>query len=111
MTEGIFKYVAGILDQSGYRGQKLTMKSDQDTGILALKKAVAAERVGETFPIESPVRASKSNGRMEHAVKIRQEQLRTLKHDVESRFKKWIEVDSALVSWLIPYITDTMNKY
>ena len=55
-TEGIVKYVAGILDQSGYQGQKLTMKSDQEPSILALKKAVAAERFGETVPIVSPVR-------------------------------------------------------
>ena len=56
-----------------------------------MKKAVAAERVGETVPIESPVRASKSNGMMENAVKLWQEQLRTIKHDVESKFKRMIE--------------------
>ena len=70
VTQGIVKYVAGVLDQSGYQGQKLTMKSDQEPSILALKKAVAAERVGETVPIEPPVRASKSNGMMENAVNI-----------------------------------------
>ena len=48
---------------------------------------------------------------MENAVKIWQEQLRTIKHDVESRFKKRITVDSVLFSWLIPYVTDTINKY
>ena len=90
VTEGIVKYVAGILDQSGYQGEKLTMKSDQEPSILALKKAVAAERVGETVPIESPVRPSKPNGRMENAMKIWQEQLLTIKHDVESKFKKRI---------------------
>ena len=37
--------------------------------------------------------------------------MHTIKHDVESRFKKRIEVDSVLFSWLILYITDTMNKY
>ena len=58
------------------------MKSDKEPSILALQKAVSAERVGETVPIESPVRASKSNGRMENAVKVWQEQLRTVKHDV-----------------------------
>ena len=88
VTEGIVKFVAGILDQSGYQGQQLTMKSDQGPSILALKKAVAAERVGETLPIESPVSASKSNGRMGNAVKIWQEQLRTIKHDIESRFNE-----------------------
>ena len=103
-TEGIVKYVAGILDQSGYQGQKLTTKCDQLPSILALQNAVAAERVGETVPIESPLRASKSNGRIEKAVKIWQEQLRTIKHDVESKFKERIEVDSVLLSWLIPYI-------
>ena len=111
VTEGIVRYLAGILDQSGYQGQKITVKSDQEPSILALKKAVAAERVGETVPIESPVRSSKSNGMMENAVKIWQEQLRTIKHDVEAKFKKRIEVNSVLFSWLIPYITDIMNKY
>ena len=90
------KYVAGILDQSGYQGQKLTMKNVQEPSTLALKKAVAAKRVGETVPIESPVRASKSNGRMENAVESWQEQLRTIKHDVASKFKKRIEVDSVV---------------
>ena len=51
VTEGIVKFVAGILDQSGYQGQKLAIKSDQEPSILALKKAVSAERVGETVPI------------------------------------------------------------
>ena len=87
------------------------MKSDQEPSILALKKAVAAERVGEIVHTESPVRASKTNSRMENAVNIWQEQLRTIKHDVDSRFKKRIEVDSVLFSWLIAHITDTMNKY
>ena len=64
------KYVTGILDQSGYQGQKLTRKSDQEPSIFAPKNAVAAERVGETVPFESPVRASKSNGRMEDALNI-----------------------------------------
>ena len=111
VTEGIVKYVAGILGQSGYQGEKSTMKSNQEPSILALEKAVSAERVGESVPVESPVRALKSNGKIENAVKIWQEQLRTIKHDVESSFKKWIEVDSVLFNWFIPYITDTMNKY
>ena len=45
---------------------------------MALKNATAAARVGEAVPIESPVRASKSNGMMENAVKTWQGQLRTI---------------------------------
>ena len=78
---------------------------------MALKKAVAATRVGETVPIESPVRASKSNGMMEGAVKLWQEQLRTIKHFTEAKMKTRIEVNGVLFSWLIPYVTETMNKH
>ena len=70
VTEGIVKYLFGVLCQSGYQGQKLTTKTDQEPSILALKKAVAAERVGETVPSESPVGASKSNGMMDNAIKL-----------------------------------------
>ena len=48
VTEGIVKYVAGILGQSGYQGEKLTTKSDQEPSIFVLKKAVLGERIGES---------------------------------------------------------------
>jgi hypothetical protein len=57
--------VKDILDQSGYEGEKLTFETDQQPSIVALKRAVAAARTGETVPIESPVRASQSNGMTE----------------------------------------------
>jgi hypothetical protein len=44
VTEGIVRYLVGILDQSGYQGQKLTMKTDQEPAIPTLKRAVSAER-------------------------------------------------------------------
>ena len=31
VTEGIVKYLVGVLDQSGYQTQKITLKSDQNT--------------------------------------------------------------------------------
>ena len=69
------------------------MKSDQEVSVVALKRAVATARSGETVPIESPVRASKSNGRMEGAVGIWQGQVRTIKHFTENMMKKRIEID------------------
>ena len=111
VSESIVKYVKDILDQSGYEGEKLTFKTDQEPSIVALKRAVAAARTGETVPIESPVRASKSNGMMESAVGIWQGQLRTIKHYTEEKLKRRIEVDSVLFSWLIPFCADIMNKF
>ena len=69
-TELMVQYGVGTIEQSGYIGEKLTFKSDQEPSIVALKNAIAAARVGETIPIVSPVRASKSNGMMENAVNM-----------------------------------------
>ena len=80
VTEAMVKYCVGTLEQSGYNGEKLTIKYDQEPSMIVLKSATATARVGETVPIESPVRASKSNGMMENAIKIWQGQLRTIKH-------------------------------
>ena len=110
-SEPVVKYVKGILDQSGYEGQKIAFKTDQEVSILALKKAIAAVRNGETVPIESPVRASKSNGKMEGAIGRWQAQLRTTKHYAEHKLGKKIEVSGVLFSWLIPYVTEIMNKF
>ena len=111
VTEPVVKLVKDILDQSGYVGQKLSFKTDQEASIVALKRAVAAARVGETVPIESPVRASKSNGMMESAIGIWQGQVRTIKHYTEDRMKRRIEVGSVLYSWLVPFCAEVMNKF
>ena len=80
VTEQVVQYSVGVLDQSGYQGEKITFKTDQEPSIVALKSAVSAARVGETMPIEAPVRASKSNGMMEAAIRVWQDQLRTIQH-------------------------------
>ena len=50
-TEAMVQYGVGTIEQSGYIGEKLTLKSDQEPSIVALKKAIAAARVGETVPV------------------------------------------------------------
>ena len=90
----------GINEESGYIGEQISFKSDQEPSIVALKNAVSAARIGETVPIESLVCASKSNGMMEHAVKIWQGQLKPVKHFGESRIGKCIEPGSALFTCL-----------
>ena len=90
-TEVMVQYGVGTIEQSGYIGERLTWKSDQEPSIVALENAIAAARDGETVPIESPVRASKSNGMMKNAVKIWQGQLKTIKHYVESSIGKVVE--------------------
>ena len=93
------------------RGVKITMKSDQEPSILALKRAVATARTGETVPIEPPVRSSKSNSKMEGAIGIWQGQVRTIEHFTEHKFKKRMEVDGVIYSCLVPFCADIMNQY
>ena len=75
----IVKWAVEKLNDSGYNGARITFKTDQEDTIVALKTAVAATRTGITTPIESPVRASKSNGRMERGVRTYTGHLRTIK--------------------------------
>ena len=91
-----------------YRG---VVKIDQEPSIVALKNAISAARVGETVPIESPVRGFKSNGMMEMQLNIGMGQLRTVKHYVESRLGQRIELGSALFTWLILFCADILNKF
>ena len=83
-TDAMVKYGVGVIEESGYIGEKIT----------------SAARVGETVPIESPVRASKSKGVMKNAIQIWQGQLRTVEHYVVVRLAKRIEQGSALFTWL-----------
>ena len=96
-TEEAVKWSVAKMDESGYRSQKVTLKSDQEESIMAVKRAIAATRVAESVPIESPVRASKSNGRVENAIKVWHKQVRTIKHHVETRIKRKIRTDSPLL--------------
>ena len=38
-------------------------------------------------------------------------QIRTIKHLTEEKFKKRIEVDGVMYSWLVPFCADIRNKY
>ena len=58
-TEHGVKWSVGRLEDSGYIGKSITVKSDQEEAIVALRRAISAARVGDTVPVNSPVRCSK----------------------------------------------------
>ena len=55
------------LDEAGCRGKDITIKADQEESVMARNRAIAARREGVTTPIESKVRVSETNGRVERA--------------------------------------------
>ena len=53
------------LEMLGYGGCRVDLKSDQENAVMGVKRSVAAERSSPTSMLESPVRESQSNGKME----------------------------------------------
>ena len=76
------------MEDSGYGGNEVSVKTAQEPAIVSLRQGIAANRTADTVPLNSPVRCSKSNGRMENAVKRFQGHLRVLKHYFESKIKR-----------------------
>ena len=110
-VDWIVRWIVDKLDEIGYRGQAITLKSDQERSIVALKTAVAAGRVGTSTLIESPVRESQCNGAVEQAVRRWQGQLRTLKGHFEENMNNKLPIAHPLMNWLVIWAGEVLLKY
>ena len=70
------------------------MKSDSEASVMAVKRTIAEWRSAPTPMLETPVRESMCNGKMERAVRTVQGQLRTLKFALEENIGVNIEATS-----------------
>ena len=61
----VVKWAVARLNDMGYAGVKLTLKSDGEPAIVALVDSIAVSRKAETVAIRSPVRESRCNGKVE----------------------------------------------
>ena len=105
------KWLSDRLDFAGYRGTKVTIMSDQEPSIIALKNAVAVQRNAETAFVASPVGQSKCNGLVERAIRNWRDQHRTLRHFLEHRMNEKVKEGSALSTWLVTWSAEIINKY
>ena len=105
------KWLVDKLNVAGYHGMKVTLMSDQEPSMLALKNAIAMLRTSETAFVESTVRQSKCNGRVERAIRNWRDQYRTLRHFLEHRMKEKMKEGSALSTWLVTWSAEVINKY
>ena len=110
-VDWVVKWIVDKLDEIGYRGVAITLKSDQEPAIIALKRAVAAKRSGVTTPIDSPARESQCNGAVEQAVRRWQGQLRTLKGHYEENMGSKLPVAHPLMGWLVLWAGEVLLKY
>ena len=107
----VVQWVCEKLDEAGYRGMPVTLRSDQEEAIVALKKAIAVKRKAETPMIESPIRESKSNGSVERAVRIWRAHFLTLKSHLESRIRMQIESHHPIRQWLANWAGEAIIKF
>ena len=110
-VDWVVKWIVNKLDSVGYKGSPLTLKSDQEPAITALKMAIAATRVGHSTPIESPVRESASNGAAERAIRSWQGQMRTMKSQFEANIGMKLPIGHPLIGWLVLWSGEVMLKY
>ena len=101
--EEAVKWALQKLTEVGHNGE-LTIKSDQEESIMALKTAVALGRPSRTALVESKVRVSRSNARVERGVRTWREQFRKLKLHLEAKIDSRIKLDHPMVPWLVEWV-------
>ena len=98
--EVVVKWAKQKLEDAGYGGAKITLKSDREPAMTSLKAAVAGSRKAETAIVDSPVRESKSNGAVERAVRTWRAQYITLKTHLEARLGIRVPDEHPVLEWL-----------
>ena len=114
-NKAVVDWCVSKLDEAGYRGQPITLKSDGEPAVTALGKAIAVARIGATPLIEAPVRESKGNGAVEAAVKVFAGQLRTFKHQYEYMIglhakDQRLSTEHAMMEWLVLWTGEILSK-
>ena len=99
------------LVDAGFAGMRVTLKSDGEPAMKALKGALALKRGCDTSIIHSPGRESKSNGAVERGIQTWKGQMGTMRLHLEDRQKITINANHPLLSWLADWACEAVNKY
>ena len=88
------------------------MKSDQEPGIIALKKA-AVKDMPSIGPLckESPVTEHAANGHVEGAIETIANQVRCIQDATEHKYKAKFHSKHMLTTWTIPHAASLLNRY
>ena len=101
----------GASEEAGYGGTTVVLKSDQEQAIMGFKRGVAIARKADTVPIESPVRASKANGKVERAIQSWQSKVRVLRAYLERMIQKPLDKAHPMMEWLMVWASQVLTKF
>ena len=100
------------IEEFGYGGAPVRIKSDQEPAIVNVQRAVIAKRGNApTIPVNSPVGDSQSNGRVENAIKKVGNMVKTILSSLESRWGIRVARDHPVYPWVFEWAADLMTRY
>ena len=116
-TEAIF---AHMCSQKGpgdkwivrYGCTRIILKCDQENPIAAVQQEAIKNRLDvATVPRHSPVGESQSNGRVENAIKIVQEQVRAFYDQLKARTGLSLGTDHPIFEWMVEWAATTLTRF
>ena len=100
------------IEEFEYCGAPVRIKSDQETAMVDVQRAVIAKRGNApTIPVNSPVGDSQSNGRVENAIKKIRNLVKTLFSSLESRWGVRVTRDHPVYPGMFERAADLMTRY
>ena len=100
------------IEEFGYGGALVRIKSDQEPAIVDVQRAVIAKRgSAPTIPVNSPVGDSQSNGRVENASKKVRNTVKTILSSLESTWSVRVARDHPVYPWVFEWAADLMTRY
>ena len=83
----------------------ITLKSDGEPAIVAVRESLAKLHGGMVTPEQPPRGEHQSNGAIEEAGRTTRDMLRVLKLQLEARIKQPLDVDSPIIQWMCLTVT------
>ena len=100
------------IEEFGYGGAPVRIKSDQEPAIVDVQRAVTAKRGNApTIPVNSPVGDSQSNGRVENAIKKVRNMVKTILSSLQSRWGIRVARDHPVYPWVFEWTADLMTRF
>ena len=107
----VIQRIIDDIDEAGYIGERIVLRSDQEHTIVAVGEAVAEGRRGATTPMRLQQADSQANGEVEGWIGRAKCQVRTLKDCLESHVREHIGIRHPVWEWMLEWSAGLMNRY
>ena len=106
----IIEQILEDLETIGISEERIILKTDQESSMTDIQKAIAKARAGHGTALEnSRVGDSDSKGKVERAIQDLCGLVRTLRSDLESKIGSKVHLDNPAVPWIIRHAGHLIN--